>query len=96
MDAKRSLYHTRHNHLDYPQHRADLFVQTDGGCRKQSTSATGWVIKAVQDNNIITLASGSTLFAGNYYSLAIEALALDEAITWLNDAILKTLSSTSF
>ena len=77
------------NFYEIVKHGANLYIQSDGGCRHMGHNATGWRIRAVNpiNNNSMTIASGGTLHTCNYSSLYIETLALNEAVNYLDGAI---------
>ena len=65
----------------------NLFVQTDGGCRGDGRSASGWRIRAINclKDEPKDIALGGTIYDGNHSSLDIETKALNEAITYLDN-----------
>ena len=84
-----------HSHLSlhprcytYLARRANIFLQSDGGCRHLNASATGWSIKAIHPDNskLVILARGANLITTNHNSLTIEAIAMDEALAWFHDS----------
>ena len=89
LDNCLSFVEKHRNFHEIVKHGANLYIQSDGGCRHMGHSATGWRIRAVNpiNNNSMTIASGGTLHTCNYSSLHIETLALNEAVNYLDDAI---------
>ena len=71
------------NFLRFLSLEANLFIQSDGGCRFAGYSATGWRIRASDPRTLtcITIAEGGTLHVGNLSSTHIETLALHEVVT---------------
>ena len=82
--------YTIDNPLLYYDKRPNLFLQSDGACRRGEISSTGWQIKAVspQLRKEIILAKGGKLIKKGLPSLVIEAMALDQMISYVNDYIL--------
>ncbi len=69
--------------------RANVQVSSDGGCRKQGLSSTGWVVRAVGPGEdevlrVVRLAVGGTPFHRNLNSFTIELFAIDEVTAFLD------------
>ena len=86
LDSKSNVLETHPNLKEYIANRANLFIQSDGGCRGDGISATGWRIRASHPGSrkCITVASGGSIVQGNLNSLHVEALAMHEATRFLD------------
>ena len=82
------------NITDYFSRKANLFLQSDGACRDNLQSSTGWKLKAVSPTlkKAVTLATGGKLIDKGLPSLVIELIALDDATEQLHEWI--TTSNT--
>ena len=93
------VYNTRtHERLnEIWNQKRNFFLQTDGGCRKKGFSATGWRLRVTnaQTNKAYTLAYGGTLHNSNLSSLHIEALALLEAVTYIDLQMLQAITANA-
>ena len=71
--------------------RPNLFIQADGACRGGKVSSTGWQIKAISlalERELI-LAQGGEIIKKGLPSLVVETMALDQAISYAHDIIMK-------
>ena len=58
----------------------NIFIQSDGGCRYQGSSSTGWRIMAKYNDTTETIIEGGTLHPTDMCSFSIECVALNEAL----------------
>ena len=85
LDNASNHIHVHTNCHKFLNLRANIFIQSDGGCRHSfNASTTGSTIKAIHLENIHLeiYARGANHITKNHNSLTIEAIALDEALTW--------------
>jgi len=87
LDKNKTHMYEHHKIKQFIHKGVNLFIQTDGGCRGDGRSASGWRIRAVKgsNNECTTIAQGGTLYNNNHSSLDIEAKALNEAIEYLDN-----------
>ena len=77
------LHHaTLHNRIW--SRKKNFYLQTDGGCRHEGHSATGWRLRTQGlGNSAVTIAEGGTIYNCNMTSLEIEAHAMLEALRFI-------------
>ena len=77
------LHHaTLHNRIW--SRKKNFYLQTDGGCRHEGHSATGWRLRAQGlGNSAVAMAEGGTIYNCNMTSLEIEAHAMLEALRFI-------------
>ena len=92
-DCSSFIWH-HHNFLQFVRLEANLFIQSDRGCRFEGYSATGWRIRASDPRTLTctTIAEGGTLHVGNLSSTHIETLALHEVVTHVDRYIYESRS----
>ena len=90
-DCSSFIWH-HSNFLRFLSLEANLFIQSDGGCRFNGYSATGWRIRASDSRTLTctTIAEGGTLHVGNLSSTHIETLALHEVVSHVDNYIYET------
>ena len=83
MDRNSSFQWFSKNFEKHVRCSQNIYMHSDGGCRKTGISATGWRIAAVHPRDFtraVTIAKGGSLIEGNLSSLEIEAIALEELL----------------
>jgi hypothetical protein len=92
LDNKSSFAEMRTNWQEYLTKGANLYISSDGGCRGNGVSATGWTVSSVGVGSdglewVVWLGTGGTLWHQNCSSFLIESMAVDE-VTRIIDAVI--------